>query len=485
MSRFAVAYAIAIAVAAPAYADGRALAPPGVLSDVLRAQRPTEGEYFGVYLQGKKVGYLFLKFTVDAKKQTFSVVNEVRFKARVGSATAERSMRVTKTYEAIQRGRLLSMEVVQAGDGGEQQLVGTAVRGGLEFQRTRPNGPKDTVFVPDVDERAEDADDSRVAKFRNAVYRGTVIDPNDLKPSRITATPSAVETRMLAGVPVKVSKVTSYSEKDKVTVENWFDNDGRQLEANFGPAMRAIREPKSVAMRIEEAEVFSLTRVTVPAPLSASAREVPGTLRLVIKGLPKDFWVPSQRQAYREMPNGEVELTITARPPMAREPFPVSKPPAGGLEKSMAVDYGDARIQARASELVRGATDSWDAVLRVSRWVSRTLAKSYGTSSDRASLVIQTLRGDCTEHSLLTVALLRAAGIPARRADGLVYLINEDKVPAFYWHEWVEAWVGEWVAVDPTFGQDVADATHFKLGEEASAQIVPLFGSLQIAQATP
>jgi transglutaminase-like putative cysteine protease len=96
--------------------------------------------------------------------------------------------------------------------------------------------------------------------------------------------------------------------------------------------------------------------------------------------------------------------------------------------------------------------------------------------------VLKTMRGDCTEHSLLTATLLRALGIPARRIDGVVYLKNDDGVPALYWHEWVEAWIGEWVQVDPTFGQDIADATHFAVGEEGNAEIVPLIGTLKVVE---
>ena len=80
------------------------------------------------------------------------------------------------------------------------------------------------------------------------------------------------------------------------------------------------------------------------------------------------------------------------------------------------------------------------------------------------------------------MALLRALGIPAKRVDGLVYMVNDDDVPALYWHEWVEAYVGEWTQLDPTFGQDVADATHLALGEEANAEITPLIGQLKVLE---
>jgi hypothetical protein len=44
----------------------------------------------------------------------------------------------------------------------------------------------------------------------------------------------------------------------------------------------------------------------------------------------------------------------------------------------------------------------------------------------------------------------------------------------------VEAYVGEWTQLDPTFQQTVADATHFALGEESSAEITPLIGQLKV-----
>ena len=66
--------------------------------------------------------------------------------------------------------------------------------------------------------------------------------------------------------------------------------------------------------------------------------------------------------------------------------------------------------------------------------------------------------------------------------DGVVYMVNEDEVPAFYWHEWVEAYVGEWTQMDPTFNQLVADATHFAVGEEGNAEITPLIGQLKVVE---
>ena len=111
----------------------------------------------------------------------------------------------------------------------------------------------------------------------------------------------------------------------------------------------------------------------------------------------------------------------------------------------------------------------------------RRLEKAYGASHDRASDVLTAGRGDCTEHTVLLVALARALGIPARPVHGLVYARYEDGQDALYWHAWVEVRsAGEWIAMDPTFGQPVADATHVALGVGTQVDTVGLLGALKV-----
>jgi transglutaminase-like putative cysteine protease len=106
------------------------------------------------------------------------------------------------------------------------------------------------------------------------------------------------------------------------------------------------------------------------------------------------------------------------------------------------------------------------------------LEKSITFSVPNAVQVLETRRGDCNEHTVLFVALARALGLPARTAVGLVYLDG-----AFYYHAWPEVWLGQWVAVDPTFGQVPADAAHIRFvigGLAQQVEIVRLIGNLNI-----
>jgi len=96
--------------------------------------------------------------------------------------------------------------------------------------------------------------------------------------------------------------------------------------------------------------------------------------------------------------------------------------------------------------------------------------------------------GDCGESAVLLAALGRAAGIPTRVANGLVYsraryhgLSN-----AFMPHSWVLAWVdGRWKSYDAALG--AFDSTHVALtigdGDPRSASASNQLGSLLIWQA--
>lgn len=76
--------------------------------------------------------------------------------------------------------------------------------------------------------------------------------------------------------------------------------------------------------------------------------------------------------------------------------------------------------------------------------------------------------GDCTEYADLLTTLARALGLPARTVVGLAYADGEE--PALAFHAWNEvALNGAWQAVDPTWNQLRADASHLPLRGDATA----------------
>ena len=81
--------------------------------------------------------------------------------------------------------------------------------------------------------------------------------------------------------------------------------------------------------------------------------------------------------------------------------------------------------------------------------------KGLDTAFATASEVAQMRAGDCSEHAVLLCALLRAQGIPARVAIGLIYTDSFlGKEGIFGWHMWTQAFIdGRWVDFDATLRQ--------------------------------
>ena len=159
-----------------------------------------------------------------------------------------------------------------------------------------------------------------------------------------------------------------------------------------------------------------------------------------------------------------------------------------GLAPSLApepwIESDDARIRAQARQIVGRESDPARAARLIHDWVAKQVAARVvgggggGGGARGAVRVLETRTGDCNEHTVLYVALARAAGLPARAVAGLLY-----RGGRFYYHAWPEVYLGDWVAVDPTLDQFPADAAHVRFvigGLARQVELVRLIGSLKL-----
>ena len=123
------------------------------------------------------------------------------------------------------------------------------------------------------------------------------------------------------------------------------------------------------------------------------------------------------------------------------------------------LDLDSPRIKELARKITGSLEDPWEKALAIGRWVNSEIGKSM-IESFSALQVLQTGEGECQSHSLLTVSLFRAAGLPARFAYGVVYLPDRE---VFGFHTWVQVYVGDWIPMDPTLGNFPAGVDHLTL----------------------
>lgn len=163
------------------------------------------------------------------------------------------------------------------------------------------------------------------------------------------------------------------------------------------------------------------------------------------------------RQKVRALPEGwSIELQRELLPPL---PEPLDD---GSRRAHLRVDFttrSNAAMLAQAWRLTHRSETTQEKARALLEWVHHEVEAASVSQASTAEMVFRDRRGDCTEYSLLFVALCKAVGIPARLAQGAMYV--DGLVPFFGWHQWAEFHDGQgWIGVDPAWNQFGVDATH-------------------------
>jgi hypothetical protein len=267
------------------------------------------------------------------------------------------------------------------------------------------------------------------------------------------------------------------SQVDDLESTTWIAPDGRpllELSLNgvlvsaLEDAQTARRDLVAASLNKQDALLdFSLLRT---APIE-DARRV-SRLAIVLDNVPARLDVPSDPAQRCERTDNRVQCTIDrsrgggALDQATRQRY---------LRPSIAVSSLDGEIVALARTLSASADGPEARLENIVRWMDANVAKE-AVDAFTAIEVLRAGRAECQGHAYLLAALARAMGLPARVVNGIAYSPEHG---GFLYHSWNEVWLPEqgWRAVDATFGQPIADATHVKLIEgERPAELLPLVG---------
>ncbi len=462
---------------------------------VLDVSRSSGTEWYGLYLLGKKAGWLETRVAVEEQggRRVLVARQVMVVEVNVGQRSVRREQSETKVFEARKGGKLLSLLSVRKGDGGDRSLSVACAGSTCKAVSTAEDGSR-VVEIPRPAETAEQADAARLAAASCSTVKGFQLSSEDLRARPMTDRYAGRTTLGGGGVTVPVAVVEEFEDGDRAAAKVFVADDGRILEIRYGDALVARPEPEEVARRTDAVDLFNLARVPLPQALP---RDVPMSIVYTVQGLPRTFQVDDARQQYLSGTagaaggGGETTLTVKALLPRAvtSGDGPRGRPEPQGDEdqrSTVDIDWDHPSIVQLAERTVKGTSGTWAASKKLSKEVYRRLEKVYGQSRDRASEILRASKGDCTEHTRLFVALARASGIRAREVKGLVYATYDQGGPGLYWHAWPEVKVGtEWVPMDPTFDQEVADATHIALARGTKVDAALLLGALRVTRVEP
>ena len=268
-----------------------------------------------------------------------------------------------------------------------------------------------------------------------------------------------------------------------VSADSWINKNGETLiEMEMGGLLNSMKEDEISAKKFIYEESLLKDDILLDFSLVKTDKDIsnPGSVKILhlkLAGMDEaNAIISDERQkASRLTENGapKVEYIIDAASADTQTPLllPINEPkPNRYLKPSIYIQSTNHEVIEKSKEVLAGEKNSLVAVTRLVRWVSSEI-KDDLSDSFSALNVLHSKKGECQSHTYLYTALARASGIPTKVVSGIVYMEGK----GFLYHTWAESYIGKWIAVDPTFAQIPADATHIKFVEgETFDDISPL-----------
>lgn len=475
--------ALALGLALLAVLPAGGAAPKDSLLEYARKQ---QGRYaYGVYVKKVKVGWSVddTKLGKHDGKDVLITTEESFFSIlRDGDKTVKKEKKVT-CYALDGEGEIVFMErqsweqkkktlrqAVRKGKG----MVMTTKQGARAAERTIPL-PKHSL----AESRRFEVWLHDAKKGATFVRWGTDWDGDDVDVKE-TYTFQAKKSAHWGGVQVPTYAMMAATQGANVSIQ--LLQSGVPFSFETGGLLSVQLEKEELAKKLDgkPVDLMTASSIFIKRDLGRRADRVE-KLTLEVTGLDDFKLPPSHRQRQR---GGKGKIAIVELDRDFRVPKGSALTRAETTENTKATPRSQSdheAIRKKAREIVGKEKDPLKKAVLLQKWVYRKVRKTYVENADNALAVLDSLAGDCTEHTLLFVALARAAGVPAREVGGLAYVKAKGK-PQFGWHAWAEVHDGsQWVSIDPTWDQTYVDATHVKFSEGPDDQAwINVAGKLKI-----
>jgi len=262
----------------------------------------------------------------------------------------------------------------------------------------------------------------------------------------------------------------------------YVSENGEILKEVTGLGWVLLKEDVNTATRIydniEESDVELAELVSVSSGVPLKIKKLT-SLRISLSGISQDFDLKNHRQTILGADGHKTLLEIKKEKvtPEDALTLPITKE-SQFLKNDNFADPENKDIKNLAYNIINRENNSFEAACRINQWVCKNIRKTPVISIPMAIDVLKTMEGDCNEHSVLFAALARSAGIPTKINVGLAYANGR-----FYYHAWCSVFIGKWVDIDPTFGQNIADVGHIKLIEgdlNKQLDIIKVLGRIKV-----
>lgn len=299
---------------------------------------------------------------------------------------------------------------------------------------------------------------------------------------RVDALPDKIE---IQGGGVQLPGLTAWLDASRTPIRSMTEIPGLGKVVLYRTSRDVALAPVKVPEKMTDIGVTQsiVLNRRIPRPYETSA--VVYRVTLPNDNEPATAFARDARQEIRNVQGKSFELHVKAlRAPRGAESG--TRPADEFLKSNHFINSADARVQEHARKAVGQESDPWKKAQLIERWVHRNMkVLNFSEAMATADHVARTLEGDCSEYSMLTAAMCRAAGVPSRTALGLVYAELPQQGPVLAYHMWTEVWInGQWLAIDATLGQGSVGACHLKIADHSWHDVQSLTPLLPVMRVT-
>ncbi len=430
--------------------------------------------YFALYFNGSRCGYDIQTRKVEGERVT-STDNMVLEVDRMGTRV---KLDVSETAIETVDGKPISFKATQKISNMEMSVEGYITPEGKMKVRVI-NAGNTQELVQDFPKGAVMTEGLSLAFKRHGLKKGTsynaeLFSPSTLMSMKFTFNVGDKKQVDLLGRVVELVEIKgeySLPESGSALFTYYVDDDFNSQKLIMplaGMNIEAIACSRDFAMS-KLTVVEMVDTMVVKSPVSIENPERAKAITYTLKPIKEDasFRFPeTDNQQVSKQPDGSVRVTVKPMRGERSHDFPYKGNDPAILKSLSATQYIQTdhplikELSQKCTQVKNSALDAAHAIESfVSSYIdNKNLSVGYASALE----VAKSRQGDCTEHALLTAALCRAAGIPARVVMGIVYA--QDGL--FMGHAWTEAYIGnKWIGLDAALKdvRDGFDAGHITL----------------------
>jgi hypothetical protein len=420
----------------------------------------TETDYLAILLQGKKIGYAKHIRTVENDR----VITSDSVSMTLGRGGQAVKITSEETHTETLDGKPLGFEMVMTTSGVEQKTVGSIADGKVTTQRhVMGQLQEDTSDWP---QGALLLEGMRLLQEEKGLQAGTSYRAHVFRPDMLMAIPAEVHVGELKKVDLfgrlmDLTEVTTSMSigAQSIVATGYVDKEFKALKTlvpMMGMEMEMVACDKSFAMRDDDVVDF-LEKLSLTSPVKLMNMHTIESISYTLKpttGQKLELPVSASQQV--EPSETGIIVTVTVPAAAGGICFPYNGEDPAVKEALQPTDYlqcDNEKIIEMAKQAVKEAPDTATAATQIEAFVDGYITqKDLSVGYASAAEVAETRQGDCSEHAVLTAAMCRAVGIPARVVCGIVYADSFlSKESIFGGHMWTEVYIGDtWLGLDAT-----------------------------------